>query len=1001
MLIEEPPKTALSDFIKNNHAAYYGKICELRTSVRQWLGYISETFPHYTRHTLEHSDEIVAQVSKLLFDNGVPSQPVVQISPIEAYILIVAAYLHDAGMVVANKEKLEILASDHWKKWTSDGEGGAKRWSEIQIFRSGDNPADETLKHFIADLQTRVLIAEYVRRVHHLRAADVIGRHQTLLGRFAFDDPVLQRTVSDVCVAHGLERYQLEDNDRFPERRDVSDNVVNVRFLAILIRLGDLLDMSYERACPLLLSAASPLPVDSLAHWTQYQRIHHRLTAPDRIEIHAQCETQEEHRLLYDWCTWIVDEVRNAKTVMARAKRHANWQVPVATFDSPEETIKIHPGTGASYIFSEWKFELNAEPVLRRLIYDVHDSPNTFIRELLQNALDASRCQMYLDLKDKSAKSPEFPTQAAESTREQYPVRIKLEHQQVVNPISGEVEQQQVLSVEDCGIGMDKDIFQRYFLQIGRSFYITDEFRKQFSFVPTSRFGIGFLAVFAVSDHVIVESFKRSSESGDGPLLLTLTGPRNYLLIKKGTRKDTGTRIAVSLQTPMAPGSLIRLVSEWCRRVEFPVIVDELGSETVVRAERREDFEYDMPTVTDEKMRLAVRAFPIDRYGVEGELYVFAVQHEKGESWCDWGWAQVHYPQIHPQAEQPPFPKNLTCIHGLAIKAEAPHRIQNMPMSARLDYRSDTYQPTLARDSSNLRSIWGEGLPDGSLAPEVASRWEEILEQHLETTPWARGEDAWRYKQGLIYYFPIPSFWDTVPETIRVHRAHTSSLISLAEARELPVVTVVIDVPFISTRKKLSDERQHREHDDISEGPSILTGSAPTIIAPDFVSIGTYCRVSMLTDRHVTAARWSSHGNQLEIDWSRGVVEDDWMYSDHINALGIIALPDRAAIGTAIHKATKSDMDCGLVNAEHPFIQWALRVKAVSVAGLYGLKLLQYDQLTTFVYDALMSQGEGQSLQYLANYIEKWREIPDLPTELYPPSFILTSGLFVVKRERT
>jgi hypothetical protein len=129
------------------------------------------------------------------------------------------------------------------------------------------------------------LIAEFVRRIHHRRTAEIIAQHDLGLGAFSFGDSVLRDTISNVCLAHGLDRYELLDTVRFPERRDIQNETVNVRFLAFMLRIGDLLDMSSDRACPLLLNAASPIPADSLAHWTKYQRITHKLTAPDRIEL--------------------------------------------------------------------------------------------------------------------------------------------------------------------------------------------------------------------------------------------------------------------------------------------------------------------------------------------------------------------------------------------------------------------------------------------------------------------------------------------------------------------------------------------------------------------------------------------------------------------------------------------------------------------------------------------------------------------------------------------
>jgi molecular chaperone HtpG len=331
--------TTLMTYLKIKGLVYYAKVLELRDAVEGWLAYIPTTFPHYTRHTVGHSDEIVRQISRLLFKDEDPKQNVLPLTAVEAYLLAAAAYLHDAGMVASDREKLELLKMDEWKVWISGSNGGAKRWNDIQELRNGAEPADSFVRDFLADLETRFLLAEFIRRAHHLRAKTVIEQHQAMLGRFAFDDLVLRRTIADVCVAHGLRTHELEDNERFPDRRDIRGESVNVRLMAILLRLGDLLDMSADRACPLLLNAACPLPADSLAHWTQYQRITHRLTAPDRIEITAECETQNEHRVLQDWCQWIVDEVRAARTLLSRSKRHHQYELPVAEMEGWDKTI--------------------------------------------------------------------------------------------------------------------------------------------------------------------------------------------------------------------------------------------------------------------------------------------------------------------------------------------------------------------------------------------------------------------------------------------------------------------------------------------------------------------------------------------------------------------------------------------------------------------------------------------------------------------------------------
>ena len=175
------------------------------------------------------------------FANNDPSAPVLLLSPMEAYIAVAAAYLHDSGMVISDEGKAKIIQSDEWKAWTTNQGNGAQRWEEIGKFRTGNSPANADLRNFLADVQTRFLIAEFVRRVHHLRAKDILTKNEDHLGRFAFNNPALLRVIGDVCVAHGLAQRDLEDREQYPDRRDIDGQEVSVQFLAILLRLGDLL----------------------------------------------------------------------------------------------------------------------------------------------------------------------------------------------------------------------------------------------------------------------------------------------------------------------------------------------------------------------------------------------------------------------------------------------------------------------------------------------------------------------------------------------------------------------------------------------------------------------------------------------------------------------------------------------------------------------------------------------------------------------------------------
>lgn len=968
-------------YLARRSRKFHEKVLELRDRVDDWLAYIPNTFPHYTRHTVKHSDAIIDQLSKLLFKEGKSEQAVVELSPAEGYILAAAAYLHDVGMVVSDREKSELLLSIEWKDWIGEGEARAKRLRDIEKLRQGPTSDDSWVRNLLADLQIRFLIAEFVRRSHHYRAAKIITHHQSVLGRFAFDDPIAMRTISDICIAHGLRGHELEDRERYPDQRDVLGNPVNVRFLAVLLRIGDLLDMSSDRACPLMLNAACPLPPESLAHWSQYQRITHRLTSPDRIELTAECNVQEEHRYLQDWCQWLADEARNARSLMSRATRHRTWQPPVVELEGSAATITIRPSANATYIPSRWHFELDNETVFDRLINDVSPESNVFIRELIQNGLDAGRCQIYADLAAEGIQPPRCPTQVDQDRRHRYPIQMALRTVQVKNELSGEAEERQLLTVDDCGIGMDREVIRNYFLQVGRSYYTTEEFRRNFHFVPTSRFGVGFLSVFAVSDRVVVETFKPSSPSHDGPIRLTLTGPRNYLLTDRGSRRSTGTSISVLLRKQLASGELTKLTKRWCRRVELPVIVDDLGKVTAILAEGPEQFIKEFPDITEEGAKFVVRSFPVNRQDIEGEIYVLAHVGPKGERWDLLSWAKNTYPQTHPLAIAPEFPGDITCLHGI--------KVSDFPLpywrgySTRLDYRGgDTYRPTLAR-----LYLLHRGVLSVEMDAEIESRLEEMLKEHLATSTYIRPNEGWKYKQRLVGRFSLPSFWASEPGTIRVFRKGQPDLISLGEAKATAVITTVIE-PQVLAENSIPGGEETERPDAFSEVQT------PTISLSDLDSLSDEHRGAIFASRRVTSLRFLESG-YFAADWTASAKGYDLFDNYTRRPVGTATLPNSQTIGFAIHQTTDNNYKCCLLNDHHPFVLWLLKVKDACEEGLHGLNRTQFTQLFSLLENPL--HYHGHEVSKLADYVDGWRVLPGLPADLSPPPLELTRDAFTLK----
>lgn len=660
---------------------------------------------------------------------------------------------------------------------------------------------------------------------------------------------------------------------------------------------------------------------------------------------------------------------------MARSMRHRTWIVPRAGFVAPEATISIGPVANASYIPSKWTFELDRDAVFERLVRDVYETPLSFLRELTQNALDATQCQMYRDLAETGLSCPATPTLCPEEWRGRYPVEISLDAKQIRNALSGEMETRHVLTVKYHGIGMDRDVIGRYFLQVGRSFYVTEQFRREYSFVPSSQFGVGFLSVFGASDYVTVETL--APRGSDGPIRLVLTGHKNYLLTERGNRARPGTSVEVVLRDRLAPGELSKAISSWCRRVEFPIIVNDLGTSSTIHAEQPSDFEYEKPDVTDPQASFFVKAFPIAKPGIEGEIFVFGRRDSTGENWAALNWARYHYEQRDPRASTPELVPSITCYQGIAVGE--PGVPYDSFISIRVDFRGPRYRPTFSR--TRMRQI-------RAIDPSLEQRCTEILREHLEQSPRATGDEGWMYKQRLIDVSSFLDFWDAQPQTIRIYRSGTVTLVSLDEIVSLQTFVSVLHVDELLGKNWRPYSGEPRTN--VSSSLPRFDGDAAVIRAGDLQALSTKHHAALFRQRVVTSARWLPSGN-LVLEWASAMGRESLRGDNHPTFV-VDLVADPAWVGCEIHHTTSSTYGCVLLNAQNDLVQWLLRVKQAAAERKHGISSRQFDILLDLVDKPV--RYNGYQLPALKRYLTQWEQLPGLPPELRLPDSAITSAQF-------
>jgi len=153
------------------------------------------------------------------------------------------------------------------------------------------------------------------------------------------------------------------------------------------------------------------------------------------------------------------------------------------------------------YELDDYNFEAYIPTLLPLLIGEkLYRQKEVFIRELVQNAMDAILLRE--DLLKKEGKKPDFDkTINIQFGMEKSDEKLHSDRKEPVFYIK----------VIDNGVGMDAGHIERYFIHIGRSYYISHEFdelveKKKTTYKPVSRFGIGFLTSFLVSREIRVQT---------------------------------------------------------------------------------------------------------------------------------------------------------------------------------------------------------------------------------------------------------------------------------------------------------------------------------------------------------------------------------------------------------------------------------------------------------------------------------------------------------------
>lgn len=454
---------------------------------------IAIVFPHFSLHDETHSISILNNIVKIL---GV--EAINGLSCTDLWLLLESAYCHDLGMVVTSDRLEEALESkafvEHFLKISVDENHPCHGYSKTFQVKDGKLYFKEgEFKTNQLDA-IRFLLADYYRSRHAENSKKTIlnpSREAGIESPRSIIPARLFDLLSAICNAH---TQDFESVMALPKNEDgIGLDECHPRFIACMLRMGDLLDIDNNRFSETLMKTVKRLPSDSQSHYEKHKSISHLSISSKSVEIEAKCNTPQVAKVLQDWFDWISDEIK-IQTLKWNSIVPDGLECYLPTLDYLRVQIDGYETVKDS---KKQRLTIDTAKALELLqgknfYKDAFDS----IREILQNSVDSTLLRIYLDAKKVNKKFDVLGEDFLKFAND-YPITVSITED------SGKC----CVEVRDKGIGLKRDQL-KYLINAGSSSknvekkLIIDEMPDWMR--PSGVFGIGFQSVFLLTDKVEV-----------------------------------------------------------------------------------------------------------------------------------------------------------------------------------------------------------------------------------------------------------------------------------------------------------------------------------------------------------------------------------------------------------------------------------------------------------------------------------------------------------------
>ncbi len=429
----------------------------------------------------------------------------------------------------------------------------------VRAALAGGNGSRELSERIIARVETwllddeqKAVVARTPLYLFYLEAAAYLKPAGSSIGYgpdSGIDDPIEAKAISDIIAA--CEGFAQDGRLDPSADGDFRNSGVPILLLAAALALAERLELHHPATLNRIGHCIREQPVlqgNVLARAFEVQSIGPQPERADTVRVRIQCSNASAHSGLKHYETDIGRFLASLnKTVRPRfAFNHVRFEIQACGYEP-----------------MDYKFRVDGAAALQLFMgHTLYGDKRVFLRELVQNAVDA--CHL------RSMMEPDYtPAITIQLNREENRITIR-----------------------DNGIGMDRRWLEKYFLNVGISFYRSGEAGDislqpalQRSFI--SNFGIGFLSTFLIADRIVVKTRRK----GAGGLLITITDIGDYFDVRPAPDTlPTGTEVLLELKTNRLKGwrgmEYLGYLKSVARFVSIPIqFTDAAGHTTVIGCE--------------------------------------------------------------------------------------------------------------------------------------------------------------------------------------------------------------------------------------------------------------------------------------------------------------------------------------------------------------------------------------------------------------------------------